>query len=134
VAGTPDRDVSDGGGGREPRGWVPDERVLELERAGRVEGFVPRVDLSSLGIETVLVFCRLAGDASLEALVADYDGPITDAHETTGPWDALLVTRFRRPGGPSRFLGLLATDDRVRAVEASVVTRTALEYDAPPLD
>ena len=130
MAGTPDPESSGGG----PRGWVPDDRVLELEGAGRIEGFVPRADLAALGIETVLVFLHLRGDASLETLVADYDGPITDAHETTGPWDALLVTRFRRPGGLARFLGLLATDDRVTGVEVSVVTRTALEYDAPPLD
>jgi DNA-binding Lrp family transcriptional regulator len=106
--------------------------VRELERAGRVEGFVPRADLAALGVETVLVFCRVDGD--LESLVADYAGPITDAHETTGPWDALLVTRFRRPGGLERFLGQLATDDRVGAVAANVVSRTVLEYDAPPLD
>lgn len=128
MAGTPDPERSGGGS----RGWTPDERVLELEGAGRVEGFVPQADLASLGIETVLVFVRVDGD--LETLVADYDGPITDAHETTGPWDALLVTRFRRPGGLARFLGLLATDDRVTGVEVSVVTRTVLEYDAPPLD
>lgn len=132
MAGIPDRERSGGGGGREPRGWVPDERVRELERAGRVEGFVPRADLAALGVETVLVFCRVDGD--LESLVADYAGPITDAHETTGPWDALLVTRFRRPGGLERFLGQLATDDRVGAVAANVVSRTVLEYDAPPLD
>jgi DNA-binding Lrp family transcriptional regulator len=111
---------------------VPDDWVLELERTGRVEGFVPQVDLASLGVRTVLVFLRLDGE--LAALVADYEGPITDAHETTGPWDALLVTRFTRRGGLSRFLGLLATDDRVRQVEANVVSRTHLEYDAPPLD
>lgn len=128
MAGTPDPDPSGGG----PRGWVPDDRVLELEGTGRIEGFVPQADLASLGVRTVLVLLRLDGE--LADLVADYAGPITDAHETTGPWDALLVTRFTRAGGLSRFLGLLATDDRVGHVEASVVSRTHLEYDAPPLD
>ena len=132
MAGTPDREVTGGGG--EPRGWVPEQWIRDLERDGHVQGFVPRVDLAALGIRTVVVFLRLREGASLTELVEDHAAVVTDAHETTGPWDALLVTRFARAGGLSRFLGRLGTDDRVTAVEANVVTRTLLEYDAPPLD
>jgi DNA-binding Lrp family transcriptional regulator len=128
VAGTPKPDISSEG----PRGWVPDKEILELEQAGLIEGFVPRADLAALEVRTVLIFLRVKSD--LESLVADYAGPITDAHEMTGSWDALLVTRFTRSGGLSRFLGLLVTDDRVKAVLPEVVERTVLEYDAPPLN
>lgn len=136
MAGTPDpgpdSDSDTGGGeGENPRGWVPEPWVLDLEQAGLVEEYVPRVDYDALDVLTVLVFLRLDGD--LAELVADHAGPVTDAHETTDPWGALLVTRFTTPEGPARFLGGLATDNRVVACEVNVVARTALEYDTPPL-
>jgi DNA-binding Lrp family transcriptional regulator len=111
---------------------VPDTRIIELEHAGLIQGFVPRANFAALDVRTVLIFLRTEGD--IETLVADYAGPVTDAHEITGSWDALLVTRFTRPGGLSRFLGLLVTDDRVKLVLPKVVKRTILEYDAPPLN
>ena len=54
---------------------------------------------------------------------------MTDAYETTGPYDALLIARFDDPGELNGFLAGLSTDDRVAAATANVVLRTACEYE-----
>jgi DNA-binding Lrp family transcriptional regulator len=123
VAGAPDRD------GSAPRkeGWAPDERVLDLEREGRVDGYVPTLDYDALGMQTVLVRLCVRGD--LEAVLADHGGPVTDAYETAGSYDALLIARFDDLGELNGFLAGLSTDDRVTAATANVVLRTAHEYE-----
>ena len=123
MAGAPDRDRS------APRqeGWTPGDRVLELEREGRIEGYVPSLDYDALGMQTVVVRLRVEGD--VESVVADHDGPVTDAYGTTGPYDALLVARFDDLGEMNDFLAELSTDDRVAAATANVVLRSACEYE-----
>lgn len=108
-------------------GWTPDDRVLELEREGRVDGYVPTLDYDALGMQTVLVRLRVTGD--LETVLADHSAHVTDAYETTGPYDAFLVARFDDLGELNGFLAELSTDDRVAAATANVVLRTACEYE-----
>ena len=122
MAGAPDGESTAGRGG-----WVPDERVLELEREGRVEGYVPSLDYEALGMQTVVVRLRVEGD--VEAVVRDYAGPVTDAYETTGSYDALLIARFDDLDEFNGFLAELSTDERVSATTANVVLRTAFEYE-----
>ena len=121
MSGTPDRSITHG------EGWTPGERVLELEREGLVDGYVPSLDYESLGLETVLVRLRVRGDVA--AVVADHDERVTDAYETTGPYNAVLIARFDDLGERNEFLAELSTDDRVAAATASVVLRTACEYE-----
>jgi len=123
VSGAPDRDQS------APRqeGWIPGERVLELEREGRVDGYVPALDHDALGMQTVIVRLRVGDD--LEAVLEDLDGPVTDAYETAGSYDALLIARFDDLDDLNGFLAGLSTDDRVAAATADVVLRTACEYE-----
>jgi DNA-binding Lrp family transcriptional regulator len=54
---------------------------------------------------------------------------VTDAYETTGSYDALLVTRFDDLGELNGFLAELSTDERVTATTANVVLQTACEYE-----
>jgi DNA-binding Lrp family transcriptional regulator len=123
VAGAPDRDRSHS----RQEGWIPEERVLELEREGRVEGYVPVLDYDGLGMQTVLVRLCVRGD--LDAVLADHPDRVTDAYETSGPDDALLIARFDDLGELNGFLAGLSTDDRVTAATAHVVLRTACEYE-----
>ena len=122
MAGAPDRESV---ASRE--GWTPGRRVLELEREGRVEGYVPSLDYDALGMQTVVVRLRVAGD--LESVIADHGRRVTDAYETTGPFDALLIARFADLGEMNDFLAELSTDDRVTATTANVVLRAACEYE-----
>lgn len=122
MAGAPERESA---AGRE--GWTPAKRVLELEREGRVEGYVPTLDYDALGMQTVVVRLRVPGD--LEAVLGDHGRRVTDAYETTGPYDALLIARFADLGEMNDFLADLATDERVAAVTANVVLQTACEYE-----
>jgi DNA-binding Lrp family transcriptional regulator len=122
VAGAPERESA---AGRE--GWTPGKRVLELEREGRVEGYAPTLDYDALGMQTVVVRLRVLGD--LEAVLADHGERVTDAYETTGAHDALLIARFADLGEMNDFLAELATDERVAAATANVVLRTACEYE-----
>jgi DNA-binding Lrp family transcriptional regulator len=121
VAGAPDRPSA------RREGWTPDDRVLELEREGRVDGYVPTLDYDALGMQTVLVRLRVTGD--IEAVLADHSARVTDAYETTGSYDAFLVARFDDLGELNGFLAELSTDDRVAAATANVVLRTACEYE-----
>ncbi|MEF8841837.1 MAG: Lrp/AsnC family transcriptional regulator [Haloarculaceae archaeon] len=123
MVGAPDRDRS------APRqeGWIPDERVLELEREGRVDGYIPVLDYDGLGMQTVLVRLCVRGD--LAAVLADHPDCVTDAYETSGVYDALLIARFDDLGELNGFLAGLSTDDRVTAATANVVLRTACEYE-----
>lgn len=125
MTGSPDRNRS------APRGdgWPPDERVLELEREGRVDGYVPALDYEALGMQTVVVRLCLRGDHRLETILADHADRVTDAYETTGSYDALLIARFDELGELDEFLAGLSTDDRVSAAAANVVLRTACEYE-----
>ena len=123
MVGVPDRDRSSPSRG----GWSPDDRVLELEREGRVDGYVPALDYDALGMQTVVIRLRVEGD--LGAVLADHADRVTDAYETTGPYDALLIARFDDLGERNEFLAGLSTDDRVSATTANVVLRTACEYE-----
>ena len=121
MSGIPDRSIA------RQEGWTPGERVLELEREGRVDGYVPALDYEALGMETVVVRLRVRDDVA--PVVADHDERVTDAYETTGQYNAVLIARFDDLGELNDFLAGLSTDDRVAAATANVVLRTACEYE-----
>lgn len=122
MAGTPDQESA-----ARREGWTPESRVLELEREGRVEGYVPSLDYDALGMQTVVVRLRVRDD--LAAILADHGARVTDAYETTGPYDTLLIARFVDLGEMNDFLAGLSTDERVTATTANVVLRAACEYE-----
>lgn len=121
MSGAPDRSIARG------EGWTPEERVLELEREGRVDGYVPALDYEALGMETVVVRLRVRDD--VDDVITDHAEHVTDAYETTGPYNALLIARFDDLAELNEFLAGLSTDDRVAAATANVVLRTACEYE-----
>jgi DNA-binding Lrp family transcriptional regulator len=123
VAGAPER----GRSAARREGWRPTDRVLELEREGLVDGYVPVLDYDALGMQTVLIRLRVEGD--LAEVLADHPDCVTDAYETTGSYDALLVARFDDLGELNGFLAELSTDERVTATTANVVLQTACEYE-----
>ncbi|PSQ10801.1 hypothetical protein BRC93_08085 [Halobacteriales archaeon QS_5_70_15] len=123
MAGTSDPD----GSASRREGWPPGERIRELEREGRVDGYVPVLDYDALGMQTVLI--RLCVEGDLEDVIAARPDRVTDAYETTGSYDAFLIARFDDLGELNGFLAGLSTDDRVTATTASVVLRTACEHE-----
>lgn len=123
MAGAPERGQS----AARREGWRPADRILELEREGLVDGYVPVLDYDAIGMQTVLIRLRVEGD--LGEVLADHPDCVTDAYETTGSYDALLVARFDDLGELNGFLAELSTDERVTATTANVVLQTPCEYE-----
>ena len=108
----------------------------DLEEAGVVQGYTPRVDYDALGYDvTAVIRLKVEGHALPEVTdrLRDHDRMIS-VYEVTGDYDIIAVGKFADTDGMNEQIKLLLSDQDVNESNTSVVLATASEHDQFALD
>ncbi|NHN58604.1 MULTISPECIES: HTH-type transcriptional regulator Lrp [Halorussus] len=110
--------------------------LSDLEDAGVVQGYTPRVDYDALGYDvTAIIQLKVEGHALPEVTdrLRDHDRMIS-VYEVTGDYDIIAVGKFADTDGMNEQIKLLLNDEDVNESNTSVVLATASEHDQFALD
>lgn len=110
--------------------------LSDLEEAGVIRGFTPRIDYGALGYDvTAVLQLKIEGDALPEITerLAEYDGMIS-VYEVTGDYDVIAIGKFEDTDGMNRQIKTLLTDPDVKESNTSVVLNAVVENEQFELD
>ncbi|MDP7078459.1 MAG: Lrp/AsnC family transcriptional regulator [Candidatus Undinarchaeales archaeon] len=102
------------------------KRVHSMERTGVVQGYTARLDYQALGYDILAIIqLRISKGKLLEVekRIATHNA-VFAVYDIIGPFDALLLTRFRTTPDMDRFLKTIQTYDFVERTETILVLNT----------
>ncbi|RBI60845.1 Lrp/AsnC family transcriptional regulator [halophilic archaeon] len=105
--------------------------LTELEEAGVVQGFTPRVDYDALGYDvTAVIQLKVEGNA-LPDITDRLQGQtqMISVYEVTGDYDIIAIGRFTDTDGMNQQIKTLLTDEDINESNTSVVLNTASEHE-----
>jgi DNA-binding Lrp family transcriptional regulator len=103
--------------------------LSDLEDAGVVEGYSPRVDYDALGYDvTAVIQLKVEGDA-LPDITDRLEGEkrMTSVYEVTGDYDVIAIGKFRDTDGMNDQIKSLLTDPDIKESNTSVVLNAVAE-------
>lgn len=105
--------------------------LTELEEAGVVQGFTPRVDYDALGYDvTAIIQLKVEGNA-LPDITDRLQGQnqMISVYEVTGDYDIIAIGRFTDTDGMNQQIKTLLTDEYINESNTNVVLNTASEHE-----
>ncbi|WP_433632053.1 HTH-type transcriptional regulator Lrp [Halomicrococcus sp. NG-SE-24] len=105
--------------------------LSELEEAGVVQGFTPRVDYDALGYDVTAVIQLKVEGTALPDITDRLQGQtqMISVYEVTGDYDIIAIGRFTDTDGMNQQIKTLLTDEDINESNTSVVLNTASEHD-----
>lgn len=107
------------------------KHLEDLQEAGAIEGFEPRLDYGSLGYDvTAVVQVEAEGDALPETATRLRDRPqVLTVYEVTGEHDIIAVAKFRDTDDMNDLIKTLLADTDVKSTNTSVVLDAPAEHE-----
>ncbi|WP_049986675.1 HTH-type transcriptional regulator Lrp [Halobellus rufus] len=110
--------------------------LRDLEDAGVIEGYTPRVNYDALGYDvTAIIQLKVEGSALPEITdrLKDHKQMVT-VYEVTGDYDVIAVGKFEDTDGMNAQIKELLTDADIRESNTSVVLNAVVENQQFDLD
>jgi len=108
----------------------------DLEEAGVIEGYSPRVNYDRLGYDvTAVIQLKVEGDALPE--ITDRlreEKRMVSVYEVTGEFDVIAIGKFQDTDGMNEGIKSLLTDPDIKESNTSVVLNAASEAEQFELD
>jgi DNA-binding Lrp family transcriptional regulator len=103
----------------------------DLEAAGAISGFEPRLDYDTLGYDvTAVVQVEAEGNALPETATRLRERPqVMTVYEVTGAHDIIAVAKFRDTDDMNDLIKTLLSDSAVRSTNTSVVLDAPAEHE-----
>jgi DNA-binding Lrp family transcriptional regulator len=110
--------------------------LSELEDAGIIDGYTPRVDYDALGYDvTAIVQLKVEGSALPDVTdrLQEHDQMIS-VYEVTGDYDIIAIGKFTDTDGMNDQIKELLVDPEIKESNTSVVLNAASEHEQFELD
>ncbi|WP_254864110.1 HTH-type transcriptional regulator Lrp [Halovivax gelatinilyticus] len=110
--------------------------LSDLEEAGVIDGYTPRVDYDALGYDvTAVIQLKVEGDALPEITdrLREHRQMIS-VYEVTGDYDVTAIGKFRDTDGMNEQIKTLLTDPDIKESNTSVVLNAVVENEQFDLD
>ncbi len=110
--------------------------LSDLDEAGVIKGYTPKVDYSALGYDvTAVIQLKIEGSAiSSVAETLREARQMVSVYEVTGDHDVIAIAKFRDTDGMNEQIKQLLNDANVKETNTSVVLNTVCENEQFPLD
>ena len=105
--------------------------LSDLEEAGVIEGYTPKVDYDALGYDvTAVIQLKVEGDAlpDITDRLREHD-QMTSVYEVTGDYDVFAVGKFEDTDGMNDQIKTLLTDPDIKESNTSVVLNAVTENE-----
>ena len=105
--------------------------LSDLEEAGVIEGYTPKVDYDALGYDvTAVIQLKVEGDAlpDITDRLREHD-QMTSVYEVTGDYDVFAVGKFADTDGMNDQIKTLLTDPDIKESNTSVVLNAVTENE-----
>jgi DNA-binding Lrp family transcriptional regulator len=104
-------------------------RVRELERQNTIKSYITELDYEKLGYDVqAIIQLRIANGQlfEVENKIAPHNN-VFAVYDTTGDFDALLITKFKSRRGLDKFLKKIQTYDFVERTQTKLILNTIKE-------
>jgi DNA-binding Lrp family transcriptional regulator len=110
--------------------------LSDLEEAGIIDGYTPRVDYDSLGYDvTAVLQLKVEGSALVEVTEDLRDhAQMISVYEVTGDYDIIAIGKFEDTDGMNDHIKTLLTEPEINESNTSVVLNAAAEHEQFELD
>lgn len=109
--------------------------LSDLEEAGIIRGFEPRIDYEALGYDvTAVLELKVEGSALPDLATRLRDRPqMVSVYEVTGDHDVIAIGKFEDTDDMNDLIKTLLADADVKASNTSVVLNAPTEHEQFPL-
>ncbi|WP_330631263.1 HTH-type transcriptional regulator Lrp [Halocatena halophila] len=110
--------------------------LSDLDEAGVIKGYTPKVDYSALGYDvTAVIQLKIEGSAITSVAETLREArQMVSVYEVTGDHDVIAIAKFRDTDGMNEQIKQLLNDANVKETNTSVVLNTVCENEQFPLD
>ncbi|MBN2199819.1 MAG: Lrp/AsnC family transcriptional regulator [Candidatus Aminicenantes bacterium] len=110
-------------------------KVKQMESAGALRGYVPRVDPAAFGLDlTAVIALRISKGRLLETQARIAKDPrVSAVYDITGEWDSLVIGRFRGRDDLNAFIKHLLSQPYVVRSVTHIALNTVKEDPRIPV-
>jgi len=110
-------------------------KVKQMESAGALRGYVPRIDPAAFGLElTAVIALRISKGQLLETQARIAEDPrVSAVYDITGEWDSLVIGRFRGRDDLNAFIKHLLSQPHVDRSVTHIALNTVKEDPRIPV-